>query len=370
MVNFKKLVALGMVTAMVMGSTVTSFADDPAPGDPAEQTTAAAAAVTGAGSNIYVNKQVYKAKLPTAGAVADLAYKVDVQGLVAETVADGVEVEEGAGILFANSATKYSSISNPVTITNMSSIPISVSVAAVLTEGTTNKYEGGYSTSIDFTKDNADKTAGIFLGVIGSTETEYQALSTTSATVATVIPSAAQFYETKETSGTYTYDLPSDVSNIEFPEYEMTVTGAINRDVAESAFATVAADNTVTVKAMPTVSLTFTPAAIKDWKEAVVVVDGGTNFYVRKATGTDEDGGFGTTKPSAATINGKTIDVSKMGANADGHALFTWKDFYTAYGYAKEEDIPDADALYGMLNSLKFTMGTGDTAVDYYVELQ
>ena len=42
MYNFKKFVALGMAAAMVLGSSLTAFADDPAEG--------AAVEVTGAGA--------------------------------------------------------------------------------------------------------------------------------------------------------------------------------------------------------------------------------------------------------------------------------------------------------------------------------
>lgn len=363
MFNFKKFVALGMVASMAVGCSVTSFA---ASGDPAEQTEPTAAEITGAGTDIYVNKEVYKAKLPTAGAVAALAYTVDVQGLIAETAAEGVTVEEGAGILFANSATEYSSTSNPVTVTNMSSIPISLAVAVKLTPSTDEaKYAGGYATASDF---KSDTTNGIYLGVQGTTEDKLQALSETSATINTVMPTAAQYYETKVTDGVYSYALPSDVSAIEFPTYDMTVYGAVNPDVAETAFATVAADTgVVTTKKMPTISLTFTPAAIKGFKNAVVSVeDNGNSFYVSKASATGADGGFGTNKPTAASINGKTITVGSLGSNVDGFIKFTWDDFYKAYGYTKEDDIPDIDALYGMLNSLKFTVD----GVEYYVELK
>lgn len=97
----KKLMAVALTATMVVGSSVTAFASDPAPTDPAN-------GATGSGSAFdHVDKDIISVTLPTTADVADVFdYYVDPERLIndAGTLADGSVVTGNTdGVYFKNS---------------------------------------------------------------------------------------------------------------------------------------------------------------------------------------------------------------------------------------------------------------------------
>jgi len=366
MKNFKKYVALGMTAVMMAGNSLSVFAagTDTLP-DSGEVKTG-----EGEGTDIYVDKDVYKIECPTDAALAKIFdYTVDPQGLIAatEAVQFGGATIEGEGLFFANKdatdptkVVKLSNWSDPLTLVNKGAVPVDLACEAQLTAVTTDPYAGTFSTTEDFSG-NSDKTAGLYYGIYASQDIEYS-FSTTKKEFSNIILSGADGYEVKydkDATPAYSYAAKSDYKD--WPEYNFYVHATLNPDVAETTWATRKEDGSLDkVLKAPTIGVKFTPTAIKGAKEATVLIED-TDFYVSKA---NVEGGFGTTKPTAITVNGKTI--SSIKDNVEGYVHFTWEDVYKAYGFTKEEDIPDADALYGAIKAVKVTAD----GVVYYGEVK
>lgn len=100
----RKLMAVALTATMVVGSSVTVFANDPAPTDPSN-------GATGSGTTFeHVDKDVISVTLPTTAEVADVFnYYVDPERLIndAGTLADGSTAVTGNtdGVYFKNSGT-------------------------------------------------------------------------------------------------------------------------------------------------------------------------------------------------------------------------------------------------------------------------
>jgi len=356
MKNIKKLVALGLTTVMVLGSTVAVFAE----GETAENTSGTAAEVSGtAAVNGYVNKNVYSVKLPTAAKMANaMSYKVDPQGLVAETNgaeygSSGITVGENEGVLFKNTSddaaatvTGVSGASDILTVTNKSSRPLDLAVEVYLKAATSEPFAGTFSTTSDFSA-NTDKTANLYIGLSATGEQD-RALKVGTAADASGkftnnILANADAYKVTYTAGTggaagtYSYALDSAVTD--FPVYEFQLVGAINPDGDSTKFAKKDNDGKIVgTMGMPTVELKFTPTILADTvKDGIAVWDGET-LYLGKADATDSDGGFGTSKPTSVIVNGKNVQT--IGNNDSGYATVTYESVWKAYGYSKLEDVP------------------------------
>ena len=267
MKHLNKVAALGLAVSMVLGSSVMVLAEDVTSNVAAENEKE----ITGTGVESYVNKNVMKVTLPTLANVFN--YKVDPQGLVAETKSfDGVAVESVAdsGVLFKNTdaagKVTASNTSDAVTITNKSSIPVEIGVKAKLTAASGGLALSTLADSADFTTDD-NKTKALYIGLIPTNDSE-KALSGDDTTADNILLSGADQYETKNTTGsTYTY---AEKADAEFPEFSFYLTGAINKDLAMTTWATVANDGTVTTKNPPTVSVKFTLTKVEDALEAAI----------------------------------------------------------------------------------------------------
>jgi hypothetical protein len=371
--NLKKLVTVGLTFAMVLGSTFTVFAGDVT--TPAETTT------DGTSDLAYVNMDVYKIEVPTDAVLQNaLTYMADPQNLVLQTQAaayglseNAVALEEAAAVntgiwfrtLSENSTAAgnantvgISSKSDGYVIKNKSSRGVLLDVAAKMVKGSTT-YAGGYSTTSDFSA-TGDDAKGLYFGLKATNEVEEKALDETGATFKNVALSAADKYEVKYNSG-YSYGLKADADN--FPTYSFEITGALNHDVADTTWATVANDGTVTEKTLPTIQVKYTPSLIKDKAAVVAEINDATGVvYISKA---DAEGGFGTTKPTALTINGKDIAAGKIAANEDGYVAVTFDNMCEAYGYT-ESNVGDLEEdVWTVAKTIQFTANS----VDYVVEI-
>lgn len=354
MSKLTKFVAFCMASVMVAGSSLTAFA---AAGDDGGEVE-----VTGAGTAQYVNMEQFAITVPTGDALTNtFAYSVDPQGL-ASIVDTAGKIETGATVLFANgSGGEMSSTSDALEIVNKSSMPLKLSVTVKM-DATSKTYAGGFSTTSDFSK-ASDATVGMYIGLQSTYELE-KAVGTAGETYTNIIPTAKDAYILEESGGTYTYTLDSAATGL--PKYEFKFTGKVNPDAADALFADVSTAGVVTKKTMPTISLKFTPSSIKTIKDAALTKDDNEGtIWVGKADATDEDGGFGTTKPTAIEVNGKS--VTTIAANEGGWATITWDNIVKAWGYTKAEDLTDEQAaeLWKCVKSVKVTVN----GVVYYVEI-
>ena len=332
----KKLITLGLVGTMVIGTSLTAFAAD---GDSGTEVTG-----TGTAANLEVDQVVYTITVPTSDAITQgLSYKVDPQ-LLAYQKGDATDQ---AGVLFKNGSgtdAKYSGTSDAFSIVNKSSIPVTIGFKPVLKAATAGSnehvYAGGFSKTADFSGDG-DASTGLYIGIHSTNDVEH-ALSTTAGDYTNLLYSAKDlFVISGSVADGYTYAIPESVKD-GFPEYEFYLTGAINPNVATSTWIVYDTDN-VTVKtkaAMPTVELKYTPTAVYTAKkDAVAKWNGDYSISVWKANATKEAGGFAS--GATVTVNGKActgITVSDKGT-----ITIPWEKIakaydenYTADKYGKE----------------------------------
>jgi len=377
MKNWKRITAIGMAAAMTWGGSLSVLAaSNDTEITAAETKSGQSITGTGTANSTVIDMKKYEVVLPTEAAITNaLSYTVDPQGLVEATAAaaygNDIEIGENNGVFFTNKSedgtatVAVSGASDVLNITNKSTSGVSIEIKTQLTEAGSDAYAGGYSTTQDFSGTGDDAT-GLFLGVIGTGEF-VKPIKDTADTFTNVVLSAADWYEVSYDSATskYKYTLPTDADGL--PTYGLQFVGAINPDAAETTWATYTTSPTTNIKqldkelALPAITLIFKPTFI-DAKPAMAVLDGET-LYLGKIDAGDE-GGFGTTKPTAVTVNGKTI--SAIGNNVDGYATVTWAEIYKAFGYPTEDKIPDAEALYGSINAIQFTQN----GIDYYAEIK
>lgn len=322
----KKLLALGLVGSMVIGSSLTAFATDP--------TGASGTAITGTGTaaNLEVDQVVYEVTVPTNAAMeAALSYKVDPQ-LLAYQKGDATDK---AGVLFKNgsgSEAKYSGKSDTLTITSKSSVPITIKIEPKLTAATagdtTFVYAGDFSTTEDFSGTD-DGTKGLYLG-IHSTNEVAKSLSTTALDYTNLLYSAKDLFEVSGTvDAGYTYAIPSTVTD-GFPKYEFYLTGAINPNVATSTWITYQSDKVTVDKkaAMPTVELKYTPTAVcTAKKDCEAQWNNDYSISVWKSSATKAEGGFAS--GATVTVNGKTCTGATV--SDKGTINIPWESIAKAY---------------------------------------
>jgi hypothetical protein len=374
MLNSKKILAIGLTGAMVLCSSVPSFA---ALGEESAEVTA-----TGAGLAVAADMEIYSVELPTQDKMDKLFdFDVDPQGLVAETAGkkygDNITVGDNTGVLFPNysadgsSVTGVSDTSDSLIVTNKSSKGVKLEIACKLDGSGT--YAAGYSTTPDFsggTGATADSTKGLYFGLRQSGDIEHYFDGTGVAGSATTykenaVASSADQYEVTATAGaagtagSYSYALKTGAED--FATYEFVVTGQLNDMVAESSWYTIA-NHEVTAKTFNSVQLKFTPSLITsktsyDKKGVAYMNDAGV-IILGKA-GSAADGGFGETKPTNVIINGK--DTTKIAApqtaNAAGYGVILWTDVLSAYGYTGDDyaiGSDNANELIEKINTVTF----------------
>lgn len=352
MKKMNKVMALGLATTMLLGSTVTAFA---APGDSAEAVTGG-----GTGSGAAVHMDVYSVTVPTGDALTKaFDFVVDPDGLVAKTEAafgEDVTLGDNAGVLFKgetkDSKLQVSGTSKELPIINKSAKIVSLKIEPVVKDSTaSDKYAAGYSSTKDFSG-SGDDEKGLYFGLIATGEAE-KALSATAATINSVILSDADEYELKATNAsnatTYSY---AAKDGAEGKTYNLQVTAALNYALPESTWKKIE-DAATTALGMPTLEIKFTPTQVKA-KAGQAATDADGNIWFAVPTGTDEDGGLGTTAPSDVTWNGKTVTASVEA----GWGKITWADLIDAYNTAMgtdfDADTDDPTAIYSQ-NIIQWT---------------
>lgn len=365
--NLKKTIAMGMAAAMMIGSCFTVFGDD-LTADTQDQE------ITGAGSEIYVNMNVMKVTVPTTlNNLFD--YKVDPQGLVAQTKSfssdgDVTSVMDSSGVLFFNSGGTASNTSDVVKITNKSAIPVElgIKVKASLPSGASNTLAlDKLATSDEFTGDNAEKA--LYLGLITTNDTE-RAITGTETTYNNILLTAADQYEVTFTSGAHAYALKSDAT---FDDFEFSVTGAINKNIANTTWATVSSAGTVTINTPPSISVKFSLTKVADAKEASTLIADNV-LYVWNANAADASNGElggtdGTTAPSVVKINGTAVSKATV---LNGYVVVQFEDIAARFGYTSTEISAMKDDEKAKVIALVKAVSVQPTAngVVYYGEIE
>ncbi|WP_026526298.1 hypothetical protein [Butyrivibrio sp. VCD2006] len=331
--NYKKLIAFTMAVTMVFGSSITAFASETSTESDITANDTTGKTITGTGSEAFVDKNVMKVTVPT-NLTNLFNYKVDPQGLVSATKSyDGTEVTGTAtGVVFLNAAkttggkATISNESDPVKITNKSSIPVEIGIATTVEAATNGLALTTLADSADFTtEDNDDKA--LYLGLKSTNDREF-VLNAATGTSKNILLSGADQYEAKWNTDKYEW-VPK--ANAKFDEFQFTLTGAINTALDNSTWATVS-DGTLTVKNPPKVSVKFTLEGVKDALD-LGVLWGGDDIYVYKANGTKMDG-----NPEGCIVNGKTVTAANVKTATEGDykdivAVIKMADLATAFGY-------------------------------------
>jgi hypothetical protein len=366
MSNFKKLVAVGIVSTMIMGSTVTSFATETTTDLSSASTGTVAGAeqtVTGTGTEAFVFKKAFKVTVPTAAEAAKLvSFYSDPLGLIAETnaaqVGTDVTITNDTGILFKNtdSAGKVtlSDWSDPIKIVNKSTSGVEISITATLKEATTDKYAGGYSTTADF-KGSGDSAKGLYLGLWTTGCKDNAALSDSASTIKNYAKSAYSLYEVTYVDGTgYKFEIPSaDVDKA--PVFEIYATGALNKQLADSTWYKATDGQPLTsgaAYAMPDIEIKYTPTYV-DGKPAKTELDA-QGLWVWNY----DDSPFAAEAALAdAKINDTAVSLATgTKTSADGYALIPIANVYTALGLTADADKTVAKAKE-MLQGVEISVG-------------
>jgi len=372
MKNFKKLVALGMTAVMLMGN-MTAFAAEE---DKDEQEVIS---ISGNGTESYVDKEVFKITVPTNFDTA-FDFAVDPAGLVNETKGAEFGLTSDVtdkGVFFKNlkadgGTEKVSNTSDKFTVTNKSSIGVTLVISANMVDGTDDedaKFTGTFSSTPDFgytlaegDQKTADKAAALYFGLRADNELE-KAVDATEKSFNNSMLTAYDKYEVKYEGGAYTFKLRADAKD--FPTYSFQMFGQLNFDAADSNWTYVDDSNKTKAKTMPAISIKFTPIPETGVKKAIIVAEESSGtFYVGKGNATDTDGLFDETI-TAVAVNGKIVDVTKV-SKEDNYVKIPWEEICKAWGYTLSDMTDDEqNDVYAAVKTIKVTAGTES----YYAEV-
>lgn len=241
--NSKKLMALALSASMLMGSSMVALAADSEEGS-----------ATGTGSvEGSVSTDVFSVVVPTVES-STFGFILDPEGLIEKTEQahyTGKTFEEGATLFFVradeDAAYNYTSSSDKVSVTNKSTMAVSVSLKAEVALG-----ENG--SGITMTSDNTfagDTAASIYLALTDGANTKAIDAEEGASLTSSIAAAPAEAYEYSYSSdGGYSYKIKDDegLTDINFPEYSFYLTGAANS----------AGDWSELTAATPSVTVTWT----------------------------------------------------------------------------------------------------------------
>ncbi len=219
--NMKRFAAFAMAAVMTVAFPASVAAEELEHGDEK----AGVGEVEGS-----VKQDIYQVVLPT---VTDNMFNfiIDPQGLINKTEGaayDGKTFEEGGTLFFERKdggvEEDYSSMSDAIKIMNRSSVAIDVAVDV--------RVEAESLNGITLTGDKEftdDTGASLYLALTDGEETVPIGADGVSMNVTVdAAPEGAYEYSYDEETGEYTYEMSSDLSGIEFPEYSFQLVGASN----------------------------------------------------------------------------------------------------------------------------------------------
>lgn len=243
----KKVLAMSMATIMAFASTGMVFAED------VTDASKATGSVDGTGTiEGYADTDVFTVTLPTTNAIN---FKIDPQELLKatnstdtiDTVAFG-SASDGYGkkVLFqGNPTTAYTSTSADIAVVNKSTFDVDVNINAKVTGLTKEDDSNGYSIALTDSDDNFGSDTAMTLAL---TPTTYTLTDTTASdeqagnatyltdaeegvTLTTTVAKSDKVkdaYTFDKSSGSYKYQLQSDVSSIPFKAVKFNLAGTVN----------------------------------------------------------------------------------------------------------------------------------------------
>lgn len=253
--KLKKKIAVLLTATMVLGMTVTAFADSNVPGG---------GSATGAGgSEGHLDREIGNVVLPTTVSANAFDYKIDPERLVNET--SGAIYETGTnftndakskGVYFLTSAKNYDYKTNSYDVENKSTFPIDVTVEVAVPEKGANDIalvsENGIADA------QAAKTPALFLGLNlgGAAKSEPVLYGTSAKKTVSVNTVPGNFHATVSTNSTtgkkeYKYEevaSPSAWQKTSFYIEGLTTNGASGAEGLQITKDTTAPNLTVTWK--------------------------------------------------------------------------------------------------------------------------
>lgn len=366
MSNFKKILAVGLAATMVVGGSVTAFASDASTRELTAANgaiTAAEQTVTGAGTENYISKKVFKVVVPTQAKADEVFdYWTDPQGLISETAAAAfgtdVPIAEDTGIFFKNKDeagnVSLSSWSDPLKFVNKSTSGVKIDMKVKLVEASSGAYATGYSTTADFTggTSGADKNAGMYLGLLATGAKELN-LTATEQTPGSVAKSAYPLYAVTYKDNAYSFDIPAESVDAA-PTYEVYAHGTLNRALSETIWYTYDASKPLEVGAalkVPSIEVKYTPTYI-DAKQCAAAADA-DNIYIYNF---DESPFTKDAAIASVEVNGKAVTLdSGAKVGEDGLVIIPMSKVYAAYSLTGDDATFDNVATY--LTGVKATVG-------------
>lgn len=202
--KMKKGLALALAASMVIGSSLTVFAEDTPGGQ---------GGATGAGtSEGHVKKEVTNVVLPTDADTATFAYKMDperlIQGTTAGKYEEGTVFPEAAsdtGVYFLVGDKQYANTSKTLQVINKSSCNIKLTVGVKSTENTTNDITMATSSTVSTTAPE------LYLGLKVGNDTA-KVVGATEVTTDKVIAGMASNFETAVENDAYVYREKADAT--------------------------------------------------------------------------------------------------------------------------------------------------------------
>lgn len=363
MKGFKKIVALGVVATMVIGSSLTAFAAETTRDITTTDGTVAAAeqTVTGEATENYINKKVFKIVAPTTTWEAEVFdFITDPQGLIAETEAAAigeVEIVDDTGVFFKNkdeegTVVAISSTSDPLTLTNKSTSGVKMAVTVQLKEASTDKYATDYSTTVDFSG-SGDDAKGLYLGLT-STGNPVTPLTATAQNLTSYAKSAYELFAVGYKDNAYTFDILEDYVN-DVPVYTFTINGALNKALADTTWYKVTDGKPLTVGAalaMPDIELKYTPTYVDARQCRAELGEEGIVMYNFDETPFASEAAI---TAGSIKVNGIAVaDVAKC--DEEGYLVVPIASIYTALGITSTDE--DAfDQLAERIQGVEATVG-------------
>ena len=238
----KRMLAVALAATMVLGSSITAFADTPTSGG-----------TDGTGtSEGHVDQELINVILPTvATGTTPFAYTMDPERLIQETeaakYADGTtfpDAETDTGVYFLTAANTYSNTSNTLQAINESSCPITLTVKVKATQGSAKDIT--LATAADTLTATANNVTSplLYLGLkVGTATTVVKA---DEQTITKTIAGASDNFEIAVDDGEYVYQVKESAT--EWKALNISMTGAVGE-------ASIASDTTA-----PTVNVTWSYA--------------------------------------------------------------------------------------------------------------
>lgn len=234
----RKALAGTLAATMVLGMSMTAYA--------VTGTTTGSGSGTGTGAfEGHVDKDVVAVTLPTDNNTTTFAYKMDPEGLIAETNSakySGQSFEAGANVYFQSAENTWTKDSAKLKVMNKGTVDVDVTIAAK-TDANTN-----VAMSTTKTFETTDTQAKLYLGLQVANQTEVAVDTTETAGKVTVgLKGNSDNYEiTSVDGGGYGYTAKAGVPDTAWNSFEFGMTGACNPNGDYSATGLAGSNVTVT----------------------------------------------------------------------------------------------------------------------------